>query len=130
MSLMDMITMPCPTCGVILQIPPDLPGFGCWYCGTDYHLKENNMDVTLTNMAYHQVQGEISNLISSKEHKLDELAGCINAIIHRPEHALDKLLPERNRLEDDILELSLVIRLKQHELNRVRHMGCSTSPGD
>jgi hypothetical protein len=88
------------------------------------------MDATLTNMAFRQVQGEISDLISSKEHKLDELAGCINAIIHRPEHALDKLLPQRNRLEDDILELSLVIRLKQHELNRVRYTGYSTSTGD
>ena len=81
------------------------------------------MDATLTSIAFHQVQGEITGLISSKEHKLDELAGCINAILRHPSVPWHKLLTQRNRLEDDILELSLIIRLKQYELNRVRRMG-------
>jgi hypothetical protein len=69
-------------------------------------------------------------LVTSKERKLDELARCINAIIRQPEHALDALLAQRNRLEDDILELSLIIHLKRAELNRARRMDSSPNPGD
>lgn len=127
---MDPITLTCPTCGVILRVQPDRQEFSCWFCGSEYRLKEKDMDTTLTQMALHQVEGEISGLVTSKERKLDELARCINAIIRQPEHALDALLAQRNRLEDDILELSLIIHLKRAELNRTRRMDSSPNPGD
>ncbi len=88
------------------------------------------MNASISNMAYSQVTGDISGLISSKERKLDELSRVINAIIRRPEFALDRLLAQRSRLENEVLELSLQIHLKEGELNRFKNLGITGSPGD
>jgi hypothetical protein len=88
------------------------------------------MDASLSNLAFSQVEGEISGLLSTKQRKLDELSRCINAIIRRPEFALDRLLAQRNSLENEVLELSFQIHLKEGELNRFKRMGLSGSPGD
>ena len=88
------------------------------------------MDASLSHMAVSQVEVEITGLLSSKERKLEELSHCVNAILRRPEFALERLLAQRNRLENEVLELSLLIHLKEGELNRFKGMSISGNTGD
>jgi predicted house-cleaning noncanonical NTP pyrophosphatase (MazG superfamily) len=127
---MDTITLTCPTCGMIIKAYPDRRQFDCWFCGTVHRVRERDLDTTLTNLAMHKVEEEIQGLATSKQVKLEELGKCINAILRLRGFSLQELLAQRHQLEKEILDLSLIIHLKEAELRKFAQVRVSSNPGD
>jgi hypothetical protein len=126
---MDIIMLTCPTCGVVLHADSASTHIACWYCGSSYNLHESNLDATLNQIAAAQVEQELSEVIHAKETKVNELGRCIQALLHLPAFSTEPLMSKRNHLEDEILELSHVINLKETELGKLHRMSISSDFG-
>ena len=119
---MEHITMTCPTCGMILKVPGNATEFSCWYCGTVYHPRERDLTTTISRLNLVESEQELSRLKSSKTKKLDELGRCLDEIIRMRSRVHEELLSRRQKLEEEILDISLAIHTQESALSISRQV--------
>ena len=114
--------MTCPTCGMILKVPGNATEFACWYCGTVYHPHERDLANTLSRFNLIETEQELSRLKSSKFKKLNELGRCLDEIIRMRGGVHPELLSLRQKLEEEILDINLMIHTKESTLSISRQV--------